>query len=193
MWRWWTCRRLRPRLMDAAAGTLDVAERARVTSHLARCGTCAADVAALRDVPPLLRGVDEPALGEEFWRSQRATIMEKVRGLPEPAARSPRSAAWSPIAGRRRWVTWAPALVAGMAVMVVLALRVAPPWRSGPAIPASGIEALDDPTLLSLSDLAGFSSPDVERAAAAEDVGPLPELSNAELDALAQLIGMQER
>lgn len=193
MWRWWTCRRLRPRLMDAAAGTLEAGERARVASHLARCGTCAADVAALRDMPPLLRGIDEPALGEEFWRAQRAAIMTKVRGLAEPVPQAPRRAQGSPIAGRRRWVTWAPALVAGMAVMVVLALRVAPPWRSGPAIPASGIEALDDPTLLSLSDLAGFSSPDVERTGVADDVGPLPELSNAELDALAQLVGVQER
>ncbi len=194
MWRWWTCRRLRPRLVDAAAGTLDASERARVTAHLARCGRCAADVAALRDVPALLRAEDA-TLGEEFWRRQRAAIMRKVRGLPEPAAPSPRWQPRPPIAYPRRWVvTWAPAVVAAMAVAVVLARRVAPPWRVGPETPATDVEALDDPTLMSLSDLAGFSSPDAEQTARmAEDAGPLPELTNEELDALAQLVGVRER
>lgn len=192
MWRWWTCRRVRPRLVDAAAGTLDASERARVAAHLARCGRCAADVAALRDVPPLLRGVQEPLLGEEFWRGQRAAIMRKVHGLPAPGARSPRVQLWSPLDGQRRWVTWAPALAAVMAVMVIFALRVGPPSPSSSEVPATGVEALDDPTLLSLSDLAGYSSPEVERTAV-EDAGPLPELSNEELDALAQLVGVRER
>jgi anti-sigma factor RsiW len=194
MWRWWTCRRLRPRLVDAAAGTLDASERARVAAHLARCGRCAADVAALNDVPPLLHGAQEPPLGEEFWRSQRAAIMREVHGLPEPGVRTARVQPWPPVGGRSRWVTWAPALVASMAVVMVLALRLGPRSAPGPAAPATEIEALDDPTLLSLSDLAGFSSPEMERAAeAVEEAGPLPELSNDELDALAQLVGVRER
>ena len=194
MWRWWTCRRLRPRLVDAAEGTLAIDERTRVASHLARCGRCAAAVAALRDVPPLLRA-EHGTLGEEFWREQRAAIMRKVSALPEPAAASPHRQPWPPIAGRRpRWVAWAPAAVAAMAMVLVLALRVTPPWQAGPAIPATDVEALDDPTLFSLSDLAGFSSPDAERTAEMlVDAGPLPELTNEELDALAQLVGVRER
>ena len=119
--------------------------------------------------------------------------MRAVRGLPEPAARSPSWQPWPSLAARRRWATWVPVLVAATTAAVVLALRV-PAWRAGPGKPSSDVEALDDPTLLSLSDLAGFASPDVERPAdLAEDVGPLPELSNEELDALAQLVGVRER
>jgi anti-sigma factor RsiW len=193
MWLRWTCRRLRPQLVDAAAGTLDASERVRVAAHLARCGRCAADVATLRDAPALLRDAQEPQLGEEFWRGQRAAIMRKVHGLPAPGARTAR-VWWSPLDGGSRWVTWAPALAAAMAVMVILALQIGPRTPSSPEPPATGVEALDDPELLSLSDLAGYSSPEVERTVeVVEDAGPLPELSNEELDALAQLVGVRER
>jgi anti-sigma factor RsiW len=194
MWRWWTCRRLRPQLVDAAAGTLDAGERARVAAHLARCGRCAADVAALRDVPPLLHGAQEPSLGEEFWRSQRAAIMRKVHGLPQPGARPAHEQPRLRVDVRHPWMTWAPALVAATAVVMVLALRLGPRSVPSPEVPATGVEALDDPTLLSLSDLAGYSSPAAERTAeVVEEAGPLPELSNDELDALAQLVGVRER
>jgi Putative zinc-finger len=194
-WRWWTCRRLRPRLVDAAAGTLEAGERARVSAHLARCGRCAADVATLRDFPSVLRGAQEPALGEEFWRSQRAAIMRKVHGLPQPGAHPAREPRRPWIDVRNPWMTWAPALVAAMAVVMVVALRVGPGTVPGPETPATGIEALDDPALLSLSDLSGYSSPEVERTTEVveETTGPLPELSNDELDALAQLVGVRER
>jgi Putative zinc-finger len=194
MWRWWTCRRLRPLLVDAAAGTLEAAERARVSAHLARCARCAADVATLRDFPSVVRAAQEPPLGEEFWRSQRAAIMRKVHGLPEPGARPTREPRQPWIDVRNPWMTWAPALVAAMAVVMIVALRIGPGVVPGPETPATGIEALDDPTLLSLSDLAGYSSPEVQRTTeVAEETGPLPELSNDELDALAQLVGVRER
>jgi anti-sigma factor RsiW len=193
MLRWWTCRRLRPHLVDAAAGTLEATERARVAAHLARCTTCAADVAALGDLPELLRETEEPPRGEEFWRTQRAAIMRSVRNLPEPAARASRARAWLSLGRERRWATWGPAVAAAMTVMVVLALRVAPRSGSAPEMPATTVEALDDPALLSLSDLAGELVPEVERSNVADDQGPLPELSNDELDALAQLVGVRER
>jgi hypothetical protein len=52
----------------------------------------------------------------------------------------------------------------------------------------------DDPTLLSLSDLAGVSSPrDENSAELVNDDAALPELSDDELDALAQLVGAHGR
>jgi hypothetical protein len=118
--------------------------------------------------------------------------MQGVRALPPPAAPLPSGRrSWS---RRPGWAAWAPALAAAAVVVAVVALRVPPGAPDRAAAPPTGVEALDDPTLLSLSDLAGSSTPDVEHAAdILEDDRPLPELSNAELVALAQLVGVRER
>jgi anti-sigma factor RsiW len=192
MWRGWTCRRLSGRLVDLADGTLDAAERSRLTSHLARCSDCAAAVAALQDVPALLREAEDPPGGEGFWRAQRDAIMQGVRGLPPPAASLPHGRGYR--ARGPGWMAWAPALAAAAVVVAAVVLRAPPPAPERAVVPATGVETLDDPTLLSLSDLAGSSMPDVERGAdVLEDDRPLPELSNDELDALAQLVGVRER
>ncbi len=142
----------------------------------------------------MLRGAQEPPLGEAFWRIQRAAIMRKVHGLPEPGAHPAQVRPRTTIDDGRSWLTWAPALVAAMAVVVVLALRLEPRPPVGSGVATTGIESLDDPTLMSLSDLAGYSSPEVDQTAeVVEEMGPLPELTNAELDALAELVGVRER
>jgi hypothetical protein len=191
MWRWWTCRRLRARLVDFDARTLSAAERDGIESHLAVCDRCSAGLAALRDVPPVLRVQDEPAPGEAFWRAQRQSIMEAIRGLPVPEAAAPRP--HRPIVARPGWMTWAPALIAATAVLAVVALRPEAIWRTVPPTPTSEIDGLDDPTLLSLSDLAGVLSPRGEAAETGHDEAALPELSDDELDALAQLVGAHGR
>jgi hypothetical protein len=181
----WACRRLRAQLVDAAAGRLDGAGRARVASHVARCGACAAALAALRDVPQALRAA--PPLDDEFWRAQRAAVMRAVRDLPLPGAAD--RARTASVAG---WRAWAPVLVAAAAVVAAVAMRVPAPSLRSPAS-ADAIDTLDDPTLLSLSDLAGVSAPGIDHGQVVRDVAPLPELSNEELDALAQLVGARER
>src|SRR5262245_6511383 len=162
MWRWWTCRRLRARLVDFDSGTMEAGDRARIELHVADCDRCSAGLIALREVPAMLRAPDEPLLDDAFWRSQRQAIMGTIRSLPlAPAAAAPAR----PRAARPGWMTWAPALVAATAVLAVVALRPETIWRAVPTVPSAGIDGLDDPTLLSLSDLAGVSSPDVEPAA----------------------------
>ncbi|HJW70847.1 MAG TPA: zf-HC2 domain-containing protein [Candidatus Binatia bacterium] len=191
MWWRWTCWRLRARLVDFDAGTLSAAERDGIESHLAVCDRCSAGLAALRDVPPVLRVQDEPAPGEAFWRAQRQSIMETIRGLPVPEVTAPRP--HRPVATRPGWMTWAPALVAATTVLAVVALRPEAILRTVPSTPTAEIDGLDDPTLLSLSDLAGVSSPRGEAAEIGHDEAALPELSDDELDALAQLVGAHGR
>ena len=187
MWWRWTCWRLRARLVDFDTGTLSAAERDRIESHVAVCGRCSAGLAALREVPPVLRARDEPT-GDEFWRAQRQSIMETIRGLPAPESPTP----YRRTVRRPGWMAWAPALVAATAVLAVVALRPEAIWRTVPSTPTSEIDGLDDPTLLSLSDLAGVS-PRVETAEIGHDEAALPELSDDELDALAQLVGAHGR
>jgi len=192
MWRWWTCRRLRARLVDVASGSVTGAERREVESHLATCTACSEALAALREVPPLVRVPAGSLPAEEFWQGQRRAIMQAIQGVPAPAA-APRSPSRD-VTGRPRWLTWAPALAAATAVLAVVALRPAVPWRAQPMVPAADVDGLDDPTLLSLSDLAGVSAPDVEHSVeVVRDEAVLPELSNDELDALAQLVGVRGR
>jgi hypothetical protein len=192
MWRWWTCRRLRARLVDFSSGAMNASERAGIESHVAACDRCRAALAALRDVPAMLRVQDETALDEAFWRAQRQAIMGAIRDLPAPAAAVPMPS--RPFVRRPAWMTWAPALVAATAVLALVTLRPDGIWRPVPSVPVAGIDGLDDPTLLSLSDLAGVSSPREETAIeVAQDEAALPELSDDELDALAQLVGVHGR
>jgi anti-sigma factor RsiW len=190
MWRWWTCRRLRGRLVDLASGALPAAERTPVELHVAGCARCRDELAALREVPVLLGSDESSELGEEFWQDQRQAIMRTVRDLPSPAHTR---RWWLPVdripsGGRRPWVTWAPALVAATAVLAVVTLRPEMPWQA-PATPAQ-VDRLDDPALLSLSDLAGDSIPDPGLGVdVVSNDQPLPELSDEELDALSQLVG----
>ncbi len=191
MWRWWTCRRLRAQLVDFDSEAMDPVARAGIESHLADCERCSAGLAALREVPAVLRVPDGSAPDEAFWRSQRQSIMGAIRSLPAPALAAP-PAPRRPLVARPGWMTWAAALVAATAVLAVVALRSETMWRAGPPAPSAEVESLDAPTLLSLSDLAGVSSSDVEPPAElVHDEAALPELSDDELDALAQLVGVR--
>jgi hypothetical protein len=192
MWRWWTCRRLRSRLVDLASGDLPAAERPGVELHVAGCAACRDALAALRQVPALLESSESPGLGEEFWLEQRRSIMQTVRDLPTPARVRHW---WRPEPSgrpRRPWVAWAPVLAAATAVLAVVALHPGQPWQ--PSDVGTGVDRLDDPALLSLSDLAGDDVADpglgVEVVSSEQ---PMPELSDEELAALSQLVGGQGR
>ena len=187
MWRWWTCRLLRGRLVDLAAGALPPAERTRVELHVAACAGCREALGALREVPVLLVSSEPPGLDEEFWRDQRQAIMRTIRDLPAPAGARRWWHTVAPVS-RRSSATWA-AVAAATAVLAAVILRPDMPWRS-PVVGTTQVDSLDDPALLSLSDLAGNSVADpglgVEVVSSEQ---PLPELSDDELDALSQLVG----
>jgi anti-sigma factor RsiW len=191
MWRWWTCRRLRSRLVDLASGDLPAGERVRVELHVAGCAACRDALAALHQVPALLESSESPGLGEEFWLEQRRSIMQTVSDLPTPARVRHW---WRPEPSgrpRRPWYAWAPVLAAATAVLAVVALHPGH-WQSSDV--GTGVDRLDDPALLSLSDLAGDDVADpglgVDLVSSEQ---PMPELSDDELAALSQLVGGQGR
>jgi hypothetical protein len=141
----------------------------------------------------MLRADDVAALDETFWRSQRQAVMGAIRDLPTPVPAAPAPVPRALVA-HPGWMTWAPALVAATAVLALVTLRPGMLWRPVPAVPTAEMDGLDDPTLLSLSDLAGVSSPrDENSAELVNDDAALPELSDDELDALAQLVGAHGR
>jgi hypothetical protein len=80
-------------LVDYAAQTLPDAERALVEAHVAKCADCAAALAALSEVPALLR---TPAAqrDEAFWVAQRQSIMERLDAVDASIASSPQGFDW---------------------------------------------------------------------------------------------------
>lgn len=105
------CQDTRGRLQDAMDGRLPPAEAAAVRDHLAACGPCADEEAALRRVGEAFRlwtaacaRDKEPQLAL-MWTRVRAGIEERKRGTGIPAL-------------VRRWF-WVPAAVA-LAVLALL-------------------------------------------------------------------------
>ena len=190
-WPRWTCRRLRPRLVDLAAGTLEASARPQVVAHLARCRDCAATATALREVPALLRDdVDTPR--EDFWLAQRDAIMRRVRDLPTPATHSPQAAPRMLPDVLRRPVLWAPALAAAAIAGIAFVLRAPAPEPVAPHLPVTSIEALDDHALLALRQLAGGTTAPMGSTAATVGPASLVDLSNDELHAMIELVGARE-
>lgn len=163
-----TCRRLRPALVDLADGTLANELRDELDTHLAACATCRDDLAAMRDVPATLRAPSADELPEEFWRDQRAAIMRRVRVTP---ARSPR-------------VRLAVALAAAMLAAVVVRTRFV---TLGPTAPHA-VERLDDEALFHLDDLLPALVPAVTIDDADGDLLGIHELGHEELDSLSTLV-----
>lgn len=77
MIRAWRCRGLAAALVDYAAGAAAPVVRRRIESHLAGCDHCAATVAALSDLPAVLRSA-APARDDAFWRAQRGRVMQAI-------------------------------------------------------------------------------------------------------------------
>jgi hypothetical protein len=176
-WMRWTCRRLRPALVDAAMGTLPLGERGRVEDHIARCALCRNDLASMRHVSIGLSAPPGSTPGEDFWRRQRQAIMRQVRTVPAPAK----------VAAR-----WGSLRVAGAVATVVLALLVTrsvfPP--SPPPLSRS-IDHLDDEALLHLHDLLPAIAPATTIYDADSDLLSVHDLGDEELDRLAELLGEQ--
>src|SRR5262249_12054485 len=63
-----TCRRLRPALVDLAEGTLAPGAKRRVEAHVASCATCREDLEAMRGLSTELRDPTLPEPPDDFWR-----------------------------------------------------------------------------------------------------------------------------
>lgn len=68
-----TCEDAAPLLVDLADGALDAVPAEQVRLHCARCGECRDTLAALRELPELLRGEEE--LSAAAWARQRDSIL----------------------------------------------------------------------------------------------------------------------
>jgi len=138
-------------------------------------------------------------LDEAFWRRQRHAVMSRIRSEPEPARAARASRPWG-LAGlgrTRSWVAWVPALTVATAVLSLVVLRPPLPWQDRVPSAAAELDRLDDGDLLSVADMAGLSQlagdPVVDAAQNTAGDAVLPDLSDDDLDALAQLVGQRAR
>lgn len=146
-----------------------------------------------------MRSSEAPVLDEEFWRRQRHAVMSRIRSAPEPAraARPSRTRGLAGLDRVRPWAAWVPALTVATAVLSIVVLRPPLPWQEGVPSAAVELDRLDDGELLSVADMAGLSllagDPVVDAAQNTARDGVLPDLSDGDLDALAQLVGQRAR
>jgi hypothetical protein len=146
-----------------------------------------------------MRSSEARMLDEEFWRRQRQAVMSRIRNGPEPtrAARSSRTWRLPGLDRARPWVAWVPALAVATAVLSIVVLRPPLPWQDGVRSAAVELDRLDDGELLSVADMAGLSllagDGVVDAAQNTAGDGVLPDLSDDDLDALAQLVGQRAR
>jgi Putative zinc-finger len=133
----WRCSRLRPGLVDFAAGTLAEPARARIERHLSICARCAEVVVGLREVPAEIRRLAPAEPSEEFWARQRRAILDTIDGQPVAVKRA--AAVWPP-----RTLLWGtPVALAASLAVALFASRWwtptvgAPQAASGPAVQAA--------------------------------------------------------
>ena len=152
----WRCRAYRAWLVDAAAGDLPSHRQDRLDAHLAVCAVCAADLAALRDVPALLRTSAVPDPGEDVWRHQRQAIGRAIRQATPP---QPARIAWQLWADR--WAAWRMPVAAVVSVALALVvLRLTPlRLRHVPRPPSPQVTTLDAQALGELSDVVRLMAP----------------------------------
>jgi anti-sigma factor RsiW len=169
-----TCRRLRPALVDLAVGTLSPEDARRVEAHVASCATCRDDLEAMRGLSTELRDPTVPEPAEDFWRRQRQAIMRSVRTVPD---RAPRPAPW------RRWQLVGAFATVALAVLVSRTAFM--PTR--PTVHHS-IDRLDDDALDHLHDLLPAIAPASTIEDADGDMLAVHDLDDDEIDSLADLI-----
>lgn len=172
----WRCRRYRTLLVDYVDGGLPAPQQRRVEEHVAACDACADALAALQQVPALLRTSAVPDPGKEFWRQQQHAVARAVRNAPSPRA------AWWPA----RWREGRPPRLwrypAGVAVAFLLGLLVyhSAQREQPPLFEAAEEEfpALDSDSLATLHDIMQALVPadETPTAMGAEDETVLAEL-----------------
>jgi len=201
---WSACTRYRAQLVDFTEGTLRPEVQARIAAHLHGCSECREAVAALQEMPTLLRTADIPDPGDLFWHQQRRSIARAIRNQRAPVARR-----FAPLDLQlSRWRV--PLAVAASAVLAFGVYRYTA-RAPEPLPPAFDFASLDVPAITAIHDvvqvlappdglLADAAAPEdvpIDVAPAAEIVGtealpdnlPLSELSDTELDDLDAMVG----
>ena len=170
-----TCRRLRPALVDLAEGTIAPGLKRRVESHVASCDTCRDDLEAMRGLSIELRDPTLPEPAEDFWRRQRQAIMRRVRTVPEPATVRMPSRRWQLVGA------FATVLLAVFVSRTVFLPRFQAVHHS--------IDRLDDDALFDLHDLLPAIAPASTIEDADSDMLAVHDLDDDEIDWLADIIG----
>lgn len=147
----WRCRSFQALLVDAAVGALDAPSQERLDGHLAQCAECTRELAALRELPDLLRAAAVPDPGEEFWAGQRQAIGRAIRNLPVPRPRW--QLAWLRDALRPQLWRY-PAALAASVLIALFVYRVAERVPTPPSSPPElQVATLDTGSLVALHDL----------------------------------------
>jgi hypothetical protein len=168
-----TCRRLRPALVDLALGTLPMGDVPRVQAHVAGCAACRADLDAMRELSDAGAPDETPALPDDFWRRQRQAIMRRVRTASAPVPAPARGHRWQ--------------LVGALATVLLAVLVSRSVVRVRPPLPRVA-DHLDDEALLHLHDLLPSLAPATTIEDADSDVLSVHDLADDELDSLADLL-----
>ena len=172
----WRCWRLRPQLVDFAAGSLSTTEQRRLQPHLDACPHCTGVVAALGSIPTRLQAQPPTLPSDAFFRRQHDAIMRTVRA--QAAVQPERRNAW-------RWLV-GPALAATTAVGLMIAV-----WQTPRVAPTPSLETLDAETLLSAADVARTFVPDgqITGDTSWNLVHDLSEIDDQDLAVLGDLVG----
>ncbi len=150
-----SCPEMDELLVDYAEGSIGRSEARRVEEHCSSCASCAEAVAALRDIPEVLRveveqvgaaaGVENP----EFWADQRRKVLARIGEIEQ--AEAARAQAFD----ARLLLPLAAAVAIAIAGVVSLQSLGGGPTGTQPAR-AALVLAMEDPLVVAeLSDALG--------------------------------------
>lgn len=140
-----TCASVCELLNDYIDGTLGASATIRVVSHLRRCETCAAELAALAATRDLLRAADVPAIGASRDRV-RNRFLADLPATETPAARA--QAGWLHV--HRMGLASA---VAASAALVWVMATLPTAWRVETDRAGNGVPVVAADELPSASDI----------------------------------------
>jgi hypothetical protein len=176
-------------LVDLAEGT----QLESAAPHLASCGRCRRELAALRDVIAEAAQIEVPEPSPLFWAHLSSRVREAV------AEESPGRPRWTATFGRaitRRVgaavVVWTTA--AALAVVAAVAVRLPSRVPRQPAVSANGgdmtapgFTAVDDPALSRVAQMAGSLDEDAASVLApVDEATPHPGVVEESITAMSQ-------
>lgn len=186
------CEAFEEMLVDYADDSLDAERSDAVEAHCARCAACREALAALREIPLLLRGADPIPAAD--WGRQRDRILTAIDEIV--AAEDERRRGFD----ARLLLPIAAALVIALAGMLSLRAGDARPARAGlamaiedPAALAEISETLGEPLVFSETLWAEVTGDlDGGPSAVPDESGPpdLDDLSDEEIGEVEQMLGV---
>jgi len=122
------CDEVQALLIEAADGELAGPLRARLEDHLAGCGACRAEAAALRELLETAAALPVPEPPAPYWATAREELARRLRLRRPPAPR------WAGLLPLRPWALagGAAALLLALAAAFLASRGVSPPAPSGP-------------------------------------------------------------